>query len=1313
MRIRQLFNRATAHQVRVEVPLLKRECRGDGVSDDSTAEEGGVTIEHTHSGVGMPDWLVQQICAEALSPTSQDESDSPKTSHRLMAIHGSDASRRQSVEQIAALSRTGLDPTQFQTIDRLIDALHVDLRLPRMMAEDGTTALLVHASCVNAAAELAFPLLHPVAERMWPLSMTQRLTQLHSTLAEEDPNFTWEGDPGLAEYSQVLDTLEEKVERIHPATRLRRVVDELHLWADAKKVPFTLANFDGIIVLDQSPSLSWLRRQFLLAISRFTPLHQISHAGKFRLGEHGAWLEDIGVCRTAESLPKQFIADGRAPWRSPEEVPWWFSDENDERSAVHRVKLGRSEHDFTATLALIDAFESDVARQNGIDDSANIIIADAALATRRGKWSQALAERAYDVAANEEALAANPAVHWVLELAGLAIGEEAWSLNRLRALAVQKTLTFKHDFFNGDQHPTDKKIRARGHVRILQDVARSHHILGGNQALNRWLAALDSWRPDPLMVGYDKVMLALEETQWWVRNLAQSQRPLLDEDDIIALDEFGQMKGAVSGVSLPLSIAAGDGNAWLSELLSNLNWPSLISAGDGCVAGLQRLLELVQRSDEMFSAAEYERQTSGVGWVEELQVVISDSVIPTRRTDAKIRLLTPAASLGCNADLVIICGMSSTEWSMREPSTPWLDDETKLDLGILRPSSALCDARHHLRHLLNCGEVVVVLDPSSDPDKQPSAPFSEWLNNLSIEERSIISAPPAFIVESDWDVGRPERVWDFIEGDDAQPHLVSRPAAVSISSKGVRSDVNSLRWRNKRHNDGLAIVEGRQAQSKPLAPTSVAHGWSKEMMSDRFSREPQAPNQDELWVGQSAHSRLVTMHRQKLDPGKKWPEKRKKLREATTWPALTGRPSPRSIIPAIDARPLLPKSVAIDSYDTQHGEDSKLKLKSQVWSASRLKSWLDCPRKGWLERHLRAGKDDDLREGLDARTRGTLYHDSLAHLICEKLGFEVGEVRSKYEHANLSKTKIAPQVLMSDLVGIVLASAPWLCRGDAVAEQRRRELLAMNAAEIENFIAKPKRLELEGAIGRLLAAELELQDSSIIALEAPLHEGDNDHVKIELSSSPDLAGKSKKIGQIDVMGRIDRVEILWNTNSSSWVDEAGSDEVCPLDLDHDKEWRPKRLVIIRDLKTVKGPESGDVGSRHRSALFEEVQLALYARAWELMNPGDRVVGVGITEAGETVHHFIEFDATMQEVTPTENLGNLTQFTSLLFRREGEGASPKSNPFRAWLRQRLTVAIAAAAAAADGQTRPTPSKDSCSYCGVKNSCPLGEMFTGGI
>jgi len=1382
-------------------------------------------MEHTPTGVGLPEWLLNHFIND--SPTIGKP--------RLMVIHATDTGRRQSVEEIGRELQDGLDPSLLQTIDRLIEAVHVDLRLPRTLADDGTTSLLVHAACQLAAADFAFPVIHPIAERDWPHSKSERLSQLHSALAEENPDYSWDGDPGVAEFSKVLENLENEVDRIHPDRRLRNVVDELNRWADDGLTPFTLTNIDGIVALDLPPSLSWLRRQFLIALARFVPLHQVGHGGKFRLGEHGAWLFDIEVCKSAESLPAEFSGhDGkRQPWRAPKQMPWQMDEGAYGKSSVHRVNLGRAGHDFDAALALLDSFEehvaaaagkagskgaeSDEGAESGGSRGTSVIIADAGLASRHSNWVEALAERAHTISALPQPLHANPAIHWVMALANLAHGEEAWSMQSLRALAVQKTLPFADDWLAGGEHPgvaastgaggTDEggsasksKFNAHGHGVILEDVARSFHILGGAGALARWLHALDIWRPDPLRIGVDKVMLALEETQWWVRNLAEFIRPLLSEEDVEALDEFGLMQGAVSKSPLPLiefTPSLIDGETWLSTLMGAIDWEHLVAGGGsaGSVAGLQRLIELSRRGREMLAAAGCNGEISGRGWVEELSMMVGESSLPEKRSESEVELLTPSAGLGCKADLVIICGLSSDEWSMSSAKVPWLDDEAKLELGILRPDAPLCDARHFLRHLLNAGRTVVVLDPSSDPDNQPCAPLDEWLANLTVEEWTDLVEPPDFFSPNDWDDDDHARRWDMVSDENTQTScLTPRPAAVSISADGVRSDINGTRMRHSRQNTGLALAEGRTALSSPLSASALAIGWDEQMMHDRYSREPQTPDLNDLWVDNAAHHQLVTMERQKLVPGATWPAARKKLRVADKWPALTGRPGPRTIIPCVDPRPLKPKSLKLPNYDQRHGEDGDLTLKPQVWSASRINTWLECPRKGWFERHLRASVDEELREDLDARTRGTLYHDSLSHLICEKLEFAVGEVRnlpSNHKKINLAKTSTDKRTLMSDLVGIVLGSAPWLGRGDAVAAQRRHDLLAMNIAEVESFITKPRKMELQGSIGRLLAAELELKESCIIALEAPLEHGDDDHVTISVPFSPDdksavkaaaeaakaavvaeiaeaakdeaevlakdaveaaagakesamlppilgvvvskdgefgMTGKAtakaakeevasasetvaSDLGSLKVRGRIDRVEILWNNAGKGWVDKDGEDEVCPLDLNTDEEWNAKRYVVIRDLKTVKGPESSDRGKRHRKSLFEEVQLALYARAWELMNPGDRVVGVGITEAGETVSHYVEFDFAVSDLVNTEGLGKMTEFCSLLFRRPGEGADPKSNPFRAWMRQRLSVAVAVAKAAERGETRPTPSEGSCKYCKVSSICGLRELLGG--
>ena len=99
------------------------------------------------------------------------------------------------------------------------------------------------------------------------------------------------------------------------------------------------------------------------------------------------------------------------------------------------------------------------------------------------------------------------------------------------------------------------------------------------------------------------------------------------------------------------------------------------------------------------------------------------------------------------------------------------------------------------------------------------------------------------------------------------------------------------------------------------------------------------------------------------------------------------------------------------------------------------------------------------------------------------------------------------------------------------------------------------------------------------------------------------------------------------------------DHTTPYPL-HGEGRSAKRLVVIRDLKTVAGPNKDSAGLRHMRCLFEDLQLALYARAWELLHPNDRVVGVGATEVGEFTTHYVELDSDLASVADDLEIGEI-------------------------------------------------------------------------
>ena len=151
----------------------------------------------------------------------------------------------------------------------------------------------------------------------------------------------------------------------------------------------------------------------------------------------------------------------------------------------------------------------------------------------------------------------------------------------------------------------------------------------------------------------------------------------------------------------------------------------------------------------------------------------------------------------------------------------------------------------------------------------------------------------------------------------------------------------------------------------------------------------------------------------------------------------------------------------------------------------------------------------------------------------------------------------------------------------------------------------------------------------------------------------------------------------------------------------------QRLIIIRDMKTVNGPKSNLRGERHRRAIFDELQLALYAKAWESAYPDDRVIGVGITEVGETTEYYVEVDPDYAELVEDLSIGKITDYTSKTYRDLDEEKSGESNGFRAWLDERIRTALRVADSAKSGHVNPTVSDD-CKYCKVRRLCPSAKL-----
>ena len=300
---------------------------------------------------------------------------------------------------------------------------------------------------------------------------------------------------------------------------------------------------------------------------------------------------------------------------------------------------------------------------------------------------------------------------------------------------------------------------------------------------------------------------------------------------------------------------------------------------------------------------------------------------------------------------------------------------------------------------------------------------------------------------------------------------------------------------------------------------------------------------------------------------------------------------------------------------------------------------------------------------------------------------------------NVSKSGLSEQEIMKSALEILDKLAPWLERSDGVSTFRLRMLTGMSHREWKSWLSNPSEVPLGGRIGAMIRSEMELSDSMPIALEWEISSGTDNGMEISLNPN-ETSPNQIQINTIMVNGKIDRVDIIpFDKDGDQWVDTQGSNEIAPLRLFERDDWKPRRRVIIRDLKTSEKKPS----DRNKEGLLNELQLAIYARSWELNHPGDLVVGAGISTIGHSTEHLVEPSGRYRSELENLAVGETTSLTSGLHRFPDESNNPKSDSFRAWMAQRLSVALGVAQGAVEGRVHPTPSKSACRYCPVSSIC----------
>ena len=1228
------------------------------MKDSELKTTTSVSMEATPSGQSIPDWLMAALL----------------DGRRLMVIHPSEASRSQAIEEIHSCSKgAAVDTTHHLTLKRLTGILHLDLRLPRLLNDDGILFEKTHRAIAAAAADFGFPLLQPHPTHRWSRSRTKRLLNLHKELAILENPWDWDQDPGAKACDEIIQQLESEDNGTHPA-RLDRVV--YNRLKTSTEPPFTISDVDGIIMLDHPPCLKEIQLKILEQLSRFTGVHQLVNPGSHRLGYHGEYILDIPLCRKNEDLPNWVPV--HEVWHSKDETHWRSIIGEKRDTSIHEVMCEVNSRAHLALISLLDEIEGETLVICGDPDNLQDNLSD---------YSESIGHKF----SKPSSLAIkSSAVSRIIALVNLSEGEDAWSLNRLKDLWNQTSLPMRWPLFWDLKHPTEQKWHPRLHSEVLEEIARSFHLLGGKGALSRWIAILSQATPRP---GTDlkRGGQELEETLWWISCLAQWQTPLLSKLDKKALSE--PIIGCTSHEGLPLPEPPGDIISWYNSCLNQIDWNKLKnqdSIQSNTLPGIQNLTSALGNLLKEKIKIEVEE------FSDILKNLAQNTEIPSiKGSDKGLTILSPTQAYGLEAETVILCGVDAISWSMKTSQIPWLDDSSRLQLGLHKPDEPLRMGRHQLRHILNSAKTVVIINPSIEEGAELAGPLDEWYSDLSQNGDEILDILPSFLPPSSWDPKTPNRSWAYatIKSNNRLLHQVS---SMEIIDGKVRSHRNGNLARDIKQRAGLATIENRQPDLPPLNINAIISTAEKELLNDQFLRADlgQTLEKDDIRKFKN-RSKVIHPGEISLLPTKTMIKNKLSGREENEWPHLGKRTSDRKKPPKftlpIDFRPINPPTTGIKKLDAFTGRiELKVTDIPEVWSQSKLQKWLNCPRQAFYDGHMFLGQSDKLEEDIANTTRGNIIH-----LIEEALLRHHGLVEDKIPVTPkpLHKGKLKDCDTAWEFALIELERlAPWMKRRDGISAHRCRDLIGVEPEKWLKWVENKEKITIGGRIGRMIISDFGLVNAAPIASEWKLGLVGEKSVEIGLDS---------KKQKFSIKGLADRVDqVLLNPD----LLDSSADKVIPLDFELKKPPPAKRFVVIRDIKSRDGSKDNNDDERHKKAIFEELQLALYARAWEVSNPGDRVIGVGATQVGLETQAHIELDPEFIEHRATLKIGEISAFTHDQYRLPDEKPGEiKSNPFRAWMRERITTALRVIDNAKRGIINPQPSQI-CSYCNISDACP---------
>ena len=151
-----------------------------------------------------------------------------------------------------------------------------------------------------------------------------------------------------------------------------------------------------------------------------------------------------------------------------------------------------------------------------------------------------------------------------------------------------------------------------------------------------------------------------------------------------------------------------------------------------------RCLNAVETLEMKLNSIDNESDTlkDNLPFIELVKLIIDNETLDKSRLECQnVMICTPNEAFGQSAKIIILAGLDSESWSMKPSNIPWLDNATKVKLGLANSDIKIRQARHHLRHILNSSESVIIIDTSLDEAASPSPALAEWLDDIEMDEK--------------------------------------------------------------------------------------------------------------------------------------------------------------------------------------------------------------------------------------------------------------------------------------------------------------------------------------------------------------------------------------------------------------------------------------------------------------------------------------------------------------------------------------------------------------------------------------------------